>query len=330
MPGFSEIIGHDQIVGQLKSSILEKRVNHAYLIQGGPGSGKMMLAKAFAQALLCENNEGDACGGCRACHQVETGNHPDLCFVTHEKPLLISVGEIRDQLVTDIGIRPYNGGYKVYIVKDADLMNVSAQNALLKTLEEPPAYAVILLLTRNAAALLETVRSRCALLTLNRLSDETLRKYLTDHLEMPDYQARQVTAFAEGSIGRAMELAGSEDFNRLCEEALKVAAGAGRMDAHQILLAVARAAEYKDRIRDYLEILSVWFRDVLCFKAAQAPDQLIFLDRVARVREAASKASYEGLEQILQAIEKAWIRLNANVSFNLTMELLFLTIKENT
>ena len=331
MPGFSKIIGHDQVIRQLRKSIIQNRVGHAYLIEGGPGSGKMMLAKAFAAALLCENrSDGDSCGLCRACRQIQSGNHPDLILVNHEKPTLISVGEIRSQLVSDIGIKPYNGGYKVYIVKDADLMNASAQNALLKTLEEPPAYAVILLLTRNASALLETVRSRCLRLNLEGLDDAAIQAYLMDEMKLPDYQARLISAFAGGSIGRAADLAGSEDFMELRESALRTAITAHQMDSHQIWEAVTVAEEYKDRIRDYLETLTLWFRDVLTFKATQSPDQLVFLDRVARVRETACRTSYEGLETILQAVDKAYIRLGANVSFNLTMELLFLMIKENT
>ncbi len=332
MPGFSKIIGHEQVIGQLKKAIINNRVGHAYLIEGGPGSGKMMLAKAFALALLCEDRtpDGDSCGQCRACRQAESGNHPDLILVHHEKSALISVGEIRDQLVSDIGIKPYNGGYKVYIVKDADLMNASAQNALLKTLEEPPVYAVILLLTRNAAALLETVRSRCLRLNLEGLDNASIQAWLMDEMKLPDYQARMVSAFAAGSIGRAAQLAGSEDFMELRESALRTAVTAHEMDSHQILLSVSAAEQYKDRIRNYLETLTLWFRDVLTFKATQSPDQLVFLDRVTKVREAASRTSYEGLEAILQAIDKAYVRLGANVSFGLTMELLFLTIKENT
>ena len=330
MSGFSDIIGRDQIISRLKNTVREGTVSHAWLIEGGPGSGKMMLAKAFAAALLCEKKDGDACGECRSCHQAANGNHPDLVYVTHEKSSLISVGEIREQLTADIAVRPYFGGYKIYIVKDAELMNASAQNALLKTLEEPPSYAVIMLLTRNAGALLETVRSRCVNITLGSLDGDTVRSYLMSELNEPDYQAKLIAAFADGSIGRAKELSRSEEFTMIRDEAVRAAAGASKMDSRQIMAAVAQAAQFKDRIDDYLEILSVWFRDVLMFKAVRSPDDLIFSDHLSEITRSASRASYEGLEEIMQAVEKASVRLKANVSFNLTMELLLLTIKENT
>ena len=330
MSGFSDIIGRDQIVSRLKNTVRGGRISHAWLIEGGPGSGKMMLAKAFAAALLCEKQDGDACGECRSCRQAANGNHPDLVYVTHEKSSLISVGEIREQLTADITVKPYFGGRKIYIVKDADLMNASAQNALLKTLEEPPSYAVIILLTRNAGALLETVRSRCVTISLGSVDEETVRTYLMEELSEPDYQARLIAAFADGSIGRAKELSRSEEFAAIRDTAIRAAAGASGMDSRQIMSAVAEAAEWKERIDDYLEIMSVWFRDVLLFKATCSPDDLIFSDHLSKIRETAAASSYEGLEEILKAVEKASVRLRANVSFNLTMELLLLTIKENT
>ena len=329
MASFSEIIGHEQEIGQLQSAIAGGRVSHAYLIEGEPGSGKRMLADAFAQTLQCEKQETDACGECRSCHQAESRNHPDIISLVHEKPQTISVDDIREQLADDAQIRPYSGRYKVYIVEDAQKMSVSAQNALLKTLEEPPAYVVILLLTTNALSLLETIRSRCVLIRLRSVPDDVVQHYLMHKMHLPDYQAKLCVAFARGSIGRAKELAVSENFAQIRTIALTVTARAKEMDVSALGEIVKEVAQYKVSIDDFLDILAVWYRDVLYFKATRSADELIFADQLQRISAIARTSSYEGLELILQAIETAKDRLHANVSFDLTMELLFMTIKEN-
>ncbi len=329
MAGFSKIIGHENTIEHLKHALAADRVAHAYLIEGEDGSGKKLIAETFAEALQCERLKDDACGGCPSCHKAETHNHPDIIYVTHEKPNLLSVSEIRTQLVGDVQIRPYESAYKVYIVEDAEKMNTEAQNALLKTLEEPPEYAVILLLTVNSAALLDTIRSRCVKLDLKPVKDELVERYLMEHLQIPDYQARLCLAFAQGSIGKAMELASSENFSRIRATALMLVSRAKEMEISQLSATVREVSQYKVTIGEFLDILSVWYRDVLYFKATRNADPLIFRDQLQQIRATARTSSYEGIEAILEAIKVAGRRLEANVNFDLAMELLFMTIKEN-
>ena len=144
--------------------------------------------KRQAMTLLCEKGGPDPCNECHSCRQADSGNHPDIIRVTHEKPNTISVADIREQVNNTIMIKPYQGPYKIYIIDHADLMTVQAQNALLKTIEEPPAYAVILLLTENADILLPTINSRCVMLKLRNIRDTLIRKYLMEKMEVPDYK----------------------------------------------------------------------------------------------------------------------------------------------
>ena len=329
MAGFRDMIGHEHTIEHLQNAIQSNKVSHAYLFQGEPGSGKGMMADAFAMTLQCSENGTDACGHCHSCRQAVGRNHPDIIYVTHEKPGSIGVDDIRDQLVGDVMIKPYNGKYKIYIVEEAEKMTPQAQNALLKTLEEPPAYAVILLLTTNASVLLDTIRSRCVLLTLKPVPDEKVRRYRMEHLEIPDYQAEICVAFAQGSIGKAVTLASSENFNAIKASAMHLMSTVKEKDINDVINTVKEVQQYKVDIRDYLDILAVWFRDVLYFKATRDVDGVIFKDQLKNIRKSASTSSYEGLEQILNAIQTAKTRLDANVNFDLTMELLFLTIKEN-
>ena len=175
-------------------------MSHAYILNGERGSGKRMLANLFAMTLLCESGNSEPCGKCHSCRQAESGNHPDIIRVTHEKPNSISVDDIRTQVNNTVDIKPYQGPYKVYIIPQADLMTPQAQNAILKTIEEPPAYAIFLLLTENAEMLLPTINSRCVMLKLRNIKDTLIRKYLMENLEIPDHKADMCTAFAQGNV----------------------------------------------------------------------------------------------------------------------------------
>ena len=175
MLNFQEIIGHDQIKEHFQKAIEYNKVSHAYILTGEAGMGRKSLANAFALTLLCEKGKSEPCMECHACKQVLSGSHPDLIYVSHEKPGTIGVDDIRKQINDTIMIRPYSSYYKVYIVDEAEKMTQQAQNALLKTIEEPPSYAVILLLTTNQEAFLPTILSRCVQLKLKPLRDFTVR-----------------------------------------------------------------------------------------------------------------------------------------------------------
>ena len=328
MAGFKDIIGHRQTIEHLQQSILKEKVNHAYLLEGADGSGKRMIAEAFARALQCEKGGTDGCGTCHSCRQADSQNHPDIMLVTHEKPATISVADVRGQIVSDVSIRPYNGKYKIYIMPEAEKMNAQAQNALLKTLEEPPEYAVIILLTVNAASLLDTIRSRCVHLTLHPVDQKLVQEYLMDRLHLPDYQARLCTTFAQGSVGKAIELATSEYFSQIRSSALTLVKKVGEMDISELTGFIKEITAWKLSVNDFLDILALWYRDVLYYKATQDADSLIFTDELSQIRQIASRASYESLEKVTQAMQTAKDRLRANVSFELTMELLFLTMKD--
>ena len=328
MTGFGDIIGHEQIIEHFRSALKNHQVSHAYILNGENGSGKNMLAKAFAKALVCEAGYGDSCNMCRACHQFDSGNHPDVKWITHEKANSIGVDEVREQINNDIVIKPYSSKYKVYIIDEAEKMTVQAQNALLKTIEEPPEYAVILLLTSNIDSLLPTIRSRCVRLDLKVVDDGLVKKYLMEHLQVPDYQAEIDASYAQGSIGKAKEAATSQEFADMTANALKILKYANSMEVYELTEAIKTLTADKNNINDYLDIFQFWFRDVLMFKATREIDNLVFKQEINFIREQASERSYENIEKILEALEKTKVRLRANVNLELALELLFLTIRE--
>lgn len=329
MGSFKDVVGHKDILKYISSAVENNRVSHAYILNGERGSGKKMLANLFAMTLLCETGDNEPCGKCHSCKQAESGNHPDIIRVTHEKPNSISVDDIRTQVNNTVDIKPYQGPYKVYIIPQAGMMTPQAQNAILKTIEEPPSYAVFLLLTENAETLLPTINSRCVMLKLRNIKDTLIKKYLMENLEIPDYKADMCTAFAQGNMGRAIMLANSDHFNEIREEAVQLLKHINEMELNEIVAAVKNISVYKLEITDYLDIIMIWYRDVLLYKATKEIDKVVFKDQLQSIKEQARKSSYEGIELILESLEKAKARLKANVNFDLVMELLFLTIKEN-
>ncbi len=330
MAGFQEIIGQEHIKEHLLHAVEQNKVSHAYLLQGELGAGKEFIARAFAALLQCERRENNACGQCRSCKQIESKNHPDVIWVTHEKPNTIGVEDIRTQLNQDIEIKPYYGPKKIYIISECEKMTVQAQNALLKTLEEPPSYGLIFLLTTNAEALLSTILSRCVVLRMRPVEDSKIEEYLMNKLQIPDYKARVCAAFARGNMGKAKALAESEDFEHIKEEAVSLLKYIQDMEISEIIAAIKKINDYKFDISNYLDIIMVWFRDILLFKATKDPNALIFSEEIGPIKKIADRSSYEGIEMILESLEKAQNRLSANVNFELTMELLFLTIKEQS
>ena len=329
MAGFHDILGHEQIIAHLQNAIEEDKVSHAYIFTGPEASGKMMLAEAFAMALQCEGEGKRPCLECRSCRQAADHNQPDIIYVSHEKPNTIGVDDIRTQINNDIDIKPYSSRYKVYIVDEAQKMNQQAQNALLKTIEEPPAYAIILLLTTNADSFLQTILSRCITLHLKAVKEDKIKEYLMKHYQIPDYQADICAAFSQGNVGKAIQLASSEEFGELKASVLQLMKRLEDIDLYEMTGAVKQIAEYKLSVNDYFDLMMIWFRDVLYLKATNVVDGLIFKDEVYDIKKQAAKRSYQGIETILEALEKAKIRLNANVNFDLVIELLLLTIKEN-
>lgn len=328
---WNDIVGQRQLVDNLRNALKFNKISHAYLIQGEKLSGKMMAADIFARALQCEAESGEKpCNQCRSCKQALNRNHPDIMYVEHEKPNVISVDNIRQQINGDIAIKPYSGMRKIYIMDEAEKMNVQAQNALLKTLEEPPEYAVIILLSTRAEAMLQTILSRCIVLNTRPVHEEMIKDYLMRRVQVPDYRATICASFARGNVGRAVELASNEEFDHMKSSVIGTMKNIADMEINQMAAEVKRITEDKFDAGDYLDLCFIWYRDVLLYKACGAwgdKSHIIFKEDMSDIADAAARYSYEGLERIIRAIENAGNRLNANVNFDLTMELLFMDMK---
>lgn len=327
MANFKDVVGHEQVIMHLQNALRQKKVSHAYLFSGEAGSGKRLLAEAFAKTLLCEEGGIEACGKCKSCRQTESGNQPDFKAVVREKASL-GVKEIREQVTSDAQIKPYSSAYKVYLIDEAEKMTEEAQNALLKTIEEPPEYAVFLLLVTRQELLLPTVLSRCISLPLHPVAPEKVRRFLMEKKGIPDYLADSAAAFSGGLVGRAVQYAESESFTEQRRDVLQVVKQGEALSMAELMDAVKLFSGKKDVAGEYLDMMLLWYRDVLLFKATKNATGLLFLDEINSISAQAAAYSFEKLQGIVERIEQVKQRLKANVNYETAMELLLFYIKE--
>ena len=203
---FSHVIGQEHIIRLLKNSLRDSRIAHAYLFVGPDGIGKTTVAKTLAQALNCSREDSDACGICPACRRIENSSHPDVTWV---RPTGLSrrvgIDDIR-RLRQQISLKPYQGRKKVYLITEADRMTAQASNALLKTLEEPPANSILILITSHPASLFPTIISRCQMMRFSPLNPGHIEDYLVKKLNLPPGKARLLSRLSEGRLGKALTL----------------------------------------------------------------------------------------------------------------------------
>lgn len=329
MAGFETMIGNDQVRAYFRHAVDSGKISHCYVLSGEDGIGKMTLAKIFAQTLVCDSPVGRPCMNCHSCVQFISGNHPDVIYPGHEKPTVIGVDDVRQGIVEDIQIRPYSSDYKIYIVDEAEKLSVQAQNALLKTIEEPPAYGILMLLTTNASGLLDTIRSRSILLNMRPVSDGDLESYLkkagVDSEKIPS-----LVKFAQGNIGKAMKLSRSENFSEMVNQIMDLLKMADTFSFDSLLKGIENLEKFKLDIKDCLSFIRMWFRDILLYKATGDPNLLIFREELMSIRKYSSRYSYNGINRILEEIETTERRLDSNVNFSLSMELLWMTIRDGS
>lgn len=329
MSDFKDILGNETLKNHFKTAVRQKKISHAYIIEGEKGSGKKMLAEAFAKILQCEQkkeNQEEACGICTSCKQMENKNHPDVVWVPHEKPNVISVKEVREQMVNTIDVMPYKGPYKIYIVDEAEKMNIAAQNAVLKTIEEPPPYGIILLLTTNRGVFLPTILSRCILLTVKPVPNQQIRQYLMEHWSIEEKTADFCVDISMGNIGKAVDAALSEEFTKIRQFARSVLPYIHELEPYEIAEKVKQLKNEKENVQDFLDMMFMWFRDLLVLKTCDQQNLLIFKEDYLFLKKQSKNISYERLNEAFGDIEQTRTRLRANVNFDSSLEVLLIKL----
>ena len=328
---FSDISGQDAIVRHLQNAIHTGTVSHAYLIVGEDMADMRQISDALSSVLVCEDRREEdgrtePCGQCTGCIQAAAGDHPDIRVLVPAKTTSTGVDDIRD-LTADIIYRPYRAPYRIFIIPDAEKMTVQAQNAVLKTLEEPPEYAVLILLSKGLTGFLPTLLSRCVCLQLKPVPDGMIAERIRQARgEMPEY-ADLLTVCASGSPGRALRLLEDEGFDAFARESLELLTGLPGKDAAEIA-AFAEETAGNGHAELFLFICQVFVRDLLVAKAAGSDAALILSGNIQYISKTAGRLPFGTLDRMERITATAQQRLRARGSAQLILEAALLTLRE--
>lgn len=332
------IIGHEWAVTYLQRSIARGSIGHAYLLTGPAGVGKALLALRLAQALNCEHSTGSPCLQCRTCRRIEHGNHPDVRIagmVTQADGLKASEAARQKDLKIDtirewqrdITLKPYEGRRRVFILHDAERLNEEASNAMLKTLEEPPPFATLILVA-NSANLLATVTSRCQIIRLRPLPRRQVAQALVEHAGVAPERAELLAAWSGGRIGWALHMATAPNELQTRREQLDTL-----LDLHTRPRSLAfrwaeeRTREYRggeqETVFEWLDLWQSWWRDVLLV-ADGCSESVTHVDRQADLEQAAQHYALEDVFRFITRCSSVTQQLRENVNPQLALESLLL------
>jgi DNA polymerase-3 subunit delta' len=317
--GFAEIIGHRRQLLTLRSALASGRLHHGYFFVGPEGVGKRTVAIALAKAVHCVQDDADFCGQCVNCARISDGNHPDVRFI---EPLAgkkeISIQQVRE-LERELNYRSFTGKRKVAIIDPAMLLNLASQNALLKTLEEPPADSLIILIAANAGGLLPTVRSRCLRLAFAPLARREVADFLQAKLAMNARDAEFLAAMSMGSIGAAVTL----DKDELSEKRriwVGMLSSLTTGDHHAAMSAAEALSANRDDPLKFLKWAESWYRDVLIHAVTENADDLVNLDMLEQIRQQSVSNSAESALNAISRIAGAAAGIQRNLNRRMVLE----------
>ena len=311
---FEDIYGQDKQLAILRRSMDKGRIPHAFLFHGMRGIGKRTTALAFAKTLNCDRL--DACGLCPACRKIESGNHPDVVVIIPQGQF-IKIEDIRD-LRNQMRFRPLEGRKRIFILVDAERMNITSANSLLKTLEEPSLVNVLILISSRPYQLPMTILSRCQKLRFHPLPPDVVARYLEEKIGLDGKTAAALAASSGGSIGRAVEMQGESYLARRKQFIEKICEGFS--DPMKGILFAGDFGKDRKEIQLRFEILKNWYRDLLVYKETGEAEKLVHRDFVEAIQSMAKGMTPSEILQDLETITWAFDALEKNANKQLTLE----------
>jgi DNA polymerase-3 subunit delta' len=318
---FSDIIGQDANIALLKRSLAAGRLAHAYLFDGIEGCGKKMTALALVAALFCEQGEG--CGNCPPCRKVTLLQHPDLHLIEPDGTF-IKIDQIRE-LQRELSLRPFEAPRKACIIEAADRLNPASGNALLKTLEEPPGHALLVLLTANIGGVLPTILSRCQQLHFPALPETLIADFLRNRGNTPE-MAGVAASLAGGSLKRAIEIGAEETLASRRHFLERVTAFSLREIAPLFAAAEELAAD-RETAFEKLELLTAFMRDVLHLQGGM--QEVVNTDLLPLLRREADKRTAVSTMEQIERVSEARHAIQRNVNPRLALEVLFMRLAQS-
>ena len=306
---FENIIGQEFAKKYLTNSMRKNKINHAYMFEGIEGIGKKKFTGELSKILLNSEN---------------VDSSPDYINI-YPDGSSIKIAQIR-KLQTDIIIKPHKD-YKIYIINDAEKMTIEAQNALLKTLEEPPGYAIMILITSNKEALLDTIKSRCEIIKFLPISLLDLKKYLIKN-GVDEQRAQLLATFSRGSIEKALELSESAEFAIMREDIQSYIQTILDKNIIEILEIPNNMDKYKKEVISILDMMVNYFRDMMLLKEKVDKSMIINSDKIIFIQNMSKKITYSQVSKIIDIIEETKKKIKSNCNFNISIQVMALNIYE--
>ncbi len=321
----NNIIGHERAIETLKMALRNKTLSHSYLFEGEDGLGKKKIAYIFAKTLLCKEEGEEPCNKCTSCIKFDGGNHPDLLVVEPDKGL-IKKGEI-EELIKSVATAPFESKRKVFIIDDSHRMSLEAKNALLKTLEEPPEYINIILISSSINNLLATILSRMQSIKFYPVELKKISDLLVNSHGKSREEADFIAEFTKGSVGKSIELATSDDFFQKRGEIISLIDNLIRGDGTKAISSMNFFNDNKEDIDQILDIFLYWFRDLLIYKELGESKLLINKDKIDYLGKQ-SFIDITRINDIIEKIQQTKDDISRNVNYQLSIETMLLYIQE--
>ncbi len=318
------MLGHRKILTGLQETIKKDNVAHAYIFEGPDGIGRRETALSFTAMLMCES-ELAPCGTCKSCQLLAEGSHPDFLEI-YSQEKSISVDEVRN-ILKGLVIRPLYSRYKVIIINDADSMTVQAQNALLKSLEEPPPYVIFILTVESAAAVTPTVKSRCQRVLFDKLGSEEIYGILEGKHGPRKPEWDFIVSYSDGVVGTALELVEAPGFMELRNEVLHAVNDLLKVNS-DVFKIYDLFEKNNDRVDFILRIMLMYFRDILIYNQTSNYNILINSDKKDMIIGNAD-LKLSSLFKCINAVWSAKRGLEYNANFQLAIEVMLMKIKES-
>ena len=318
---YSEALCQERIINYLKKIKAAGSISHAYIIQDEFSENAKTIAYAFAMSLHCQKGGVEACYDCHACKRILKNNHPDLIYVEAQNLKSISVGDIREKVNDTVEIKPYSSLYKVYIIDKADSMTVQAQNALLKTMEEPPEYAVIILIAQSLDRFLPTIKSRCIKLHISLISNQVILEKLRS-LGIDSELSKSLASFSRGNLAKALTFSREENIN-IYKENINILTNISSSNSIE-LYDYAELINARENKMDFMDFCLMWYRDILLLSVNKNAENLIFKSEYRTLRKLTSVYSFSDLENITDSINHAIEELSSNVNSKYVIKLMLM------
>jgi DNA polymerase-3 subunit delta' len=326
-----DIVGHDHAIHTLRRALASQRVRHAYLFTGPEHIGKTLLARRFAQTLLCTGGPDPSeaplnpCQTCLSCRKVLHNNHPDVHYIARARDRqFILIDQVRE-LQSDAVRKTLEGRRNVFIIEGMHEMNLQAANCLLKTLEEPVPDVVLLLTAPDPGLLLPTILSRVQQIPLHLLTSEQIRQALLERWQVPAEDAALISALAAGRMGWAVQAVEQKDVLLDRQEQLETLARVPALDRVQRFDLAQKLSADGDKMRSALELWLLWWRDLL-LTANHCPNLVVNVDMRTLLQKQATRITPSESLRMIRSILRTLEALDQNVNARMALEVLMLEV----